>query len=78
MLLPVFNRFERPHHTTVESGNNWVRLNEPSSTHLGSGQLQPRWVRCRQQGLQGRKAEIRHVYWAEQQDLLGVVFHQPV
>ncbi|MGL6134249.1 MAG: molybdopterin dinucleotide binding domain-containing protein, partial [Prochlorococcaceae cyanobacterium] len=28
-----------PHRTTVESGNNWVRLNEPGSTHLRSGQL---------------------------------------
>ncbi|MEB3276636.1 MAG: molybdopterin dinucleotide binding domain-containing protein, partial [Cyanobacteriota bacterium] len=34
-----FNRFETPHRTTVESGNNWVRLNEPGSTHLRSGQL---------------------------------------
>ena len=32
-------RFETPHRTTVESGNNWVRLNEPGRTHLGSGQL---------------------------------------
>jgi molybdopterin-dependent oxidoreductase alpha subunit len=39
LLLPVFNRFETPHRTTVESGNNWVRLNEPGRTHLGSGQL---------------------------------------
>ena len=39
LLLPVFNRFETPHRTTVESGNNWVRLNEPGSTHLASGQL---------------------------------------
>jgi molybdopterin-dependent oxidoreductase alpha subunit len=39
LLLPVFNRFETPHRTTVESGNNWVRLNEPGTTHLGSGQL---------------------------------------
>ena len=39
LLLPVFNRFETPHRTTVESGNNWVRLNEPGSTHLSSGQL---------------------------------------
>jgi len=35
----VFNRFETPHRTTVESGNNWVRLNEPGQTHLRSGQL---------------------------------------
>jgi molybdopterin-dependent oxidoreductase alpha subunit len=39
LLLPVFNRFETPHRTTVESGNNWVRLNEPGTTHLRSGQL---------------------------------------
>jgi molybdopterin-dependent oxidoreductase alpha subunit len=39
LLLPVFNRFETPHRTTVESGNNWVRLNEPGTTHLPAGQL---------------------------------------
>jgi molybdopterin-dependent oxidoreductase alpha subunit len=39
LLLPVFNRFETPHRTTVESGNNWVRLNEPGTTHLRSGEL---------------------------------------
>jgi anaerobic selenocysteine-containing dehydrogenase len=39
LLLPVFNRFETPHRTTVESGNNWVRLNEPGSTHLRGGAL---------------------------------------
>jgi len=39
LLLPVFNRFETPHRTTVESGNNWVRLNEPGHTHLRSGLL---------------------------------------
>ena len=39
LLLPVFNRFESPHRTTVESGNNWVRLNEPGSTHLQGGSL---------------------------------------
>ena len=39
LLLPVFNRFETPHRTTVESGNNWVRLNEPGRTHLSSGAL---------------------------------------
>ena len=39
LLLPVFNRFETPHRTTVESGNNWVRLNEPGSTHLQGGSL---------------------------------------
>jgi molybdopterin-dependent oxidoreductase alpha subunit len=39
LLLPVFNRFETPHRTTVESGNNWVRLNEPGSTHLAGADL---------------------------------------
>jgi len=39
LLLPVFNRFETPHRATVESGNNWVRLNEPGSTHLQGGSL---------------------------------------
>jgi anaerobic selenocysteine-containing dehydrogenase len=39
LLLPVFNRFETPHRTTVESGNNWVRLNEPGSTHLRGADL---------------------------------------
>ena len=39
LLLPVFNRFETPHRTTVESGNNWVRLNEPGATHLKGSDL---------------------------------------
>ena len=39
LLLPVLNRFETPHRTTVESGNNWVRLNEPGSTHLKRADL---------------------------------------
>ena len=39
LLLPVLNRFEMPVRTTVESGNNWVRLNQPGRTHLRSGQL---------------------------------------
>jgi molybdopterin-dependent oxidoreductase alpha subunit len=39
LLLPVFNRFETPHRTTVESGNNWVRLNDPGRSHLRSDQL---------------------------------------
>ncbi|MEB3258344.1 MAG: FdhF/YdeP family oxidoreductase, partial [Cyanobacteriota bacterium] len=39
LLLPMFNRFETPHRTTVESGNNWVRLNEPGTTHLDSTEL---------------------------------------
>jgi molybdopterin-dependent oxidoreductase alpha subunit len=39
LLLPVFNRFETPHRTTVESGNNYVRLNEPGTTHLRQADL---------------------------------------
>ncbi len=34
LILPVFNRFENPHRTTTESGNNFVRLNETGSSHL--------------------------------------------
>jgi anaerobic selenocysteine-containing dehydrogenase len=36
LILPVFNRFENPHRTTTESGNNYVRLNESGTTHLTS------------------------------------------
>ena len=36
LILPVFNRFENPHRTTTESGNNFVRLNETGTTHLTS------------------------------------------
>jgi molybdopterin-dependent oxidoreductase alpha subunit len=39
LVLPVFNRFETPHRTTTESGNNFVRLNEPGSTHLKAADL---------------------------------------
>ncbi len=39
LLLPVFNRFETPHRTTTESGNNFVRLNDPGSTHLKGADL---------------------------------------
>ncbi|NEQ66489.1 MAG: FdhF/YdeP family oxidoreductase [Symploca sp. SIO2D2] len=34
LILPVFNRFENPQKTTTESGNNFVRLNNPGKTHL--------------------------------------------
>ncbi|MEO0373850.1 MAG: FdhF/YdeP family oxidoreductase [Cyanobacteria bacterium P01_A01_bin.17] len=34
IIIPVFNRFETPHRTTTESGNNFVRLNDPGKTHL--------------------------------------------
>ncbi len=34
IIIPVLNRFENPHKTTVESGNNFVRLNDEGKTHL--------------------------------------------
>ncbi|AFZ19026.1 FdhF/YdeP family oxidoreductase [Allocoleopsis franciscana] len=34
LILPVFNRFENPQPTTTESGNNFVRLNDPGRSHL--------------------------------------------
>ncbi len=34
LILPVFARFENPHRTTTESGNNFVRLNDPGDSHL--------------------------------------------
>jgi molybdopterin-dependent oxidoreductase alpha subunit len=39
LILPVFARFENPHATTVESGNNYVRFNDPGTTHLRDGNL---------------------------------------
>ncbi|NJM95442.1 MAG: FdhF/YdeP family oxidoreductase, partial [Acaryochloridaceae cyanobacterium CSU_5_19] len=39
IIIPVFNRFETPHLTTTESGNNFVRLNDPGKTHLSQGDL---------------------------------------
>jgi anaerobic selenocysteine-containing dehydrogenase len=39
LILPVFTRFENPHKTTVESGNNFVRLNDSGKTHLKKGNL---------------------------------------
>ncbi|MEM9907523.1 MAG: FdhF/YdeP family oxidoreductase [Cyanobacteria bacterium P01_D01_bin.44] len=39
LILPVFNRFETPHKTTVESGNNFVRLNDEGKTHLKEADL---------------------------------------
>ncbi len=39
LILPVFNRFENPHKTTVESGNNFVRLNDEGKTHLDKSDL---------------------------------------
>ena len=41
LILPVFNRFENPHKTTVESGNNFVRLNDEGETHLKKANLVP-------------------------------------
>ncbi|MEL6163317.1 MAG: FdhF/YdeP family oxidoreductase [Cyanobacteria bacterium J06628_3] len=39
IIIPVFNRFENPHKTTVESGNNFVRLNDEGETHLKQADL---------------------------------------
>ena len=39
IIIPVFNRFENPHKTTVESGNNYVRLNDEGKTHLTDSDL---------------------------------------
>ena len=39
LILPVFNRFENPHKTTVESGNNFVRLNDEGKSHLDTAEL---------------------------------------
>jgi molybdopterin-dependent oxidoreductase alpha subunit len=39
LIIPVFNRFENPHKTTVESGNNFVRLNDEGKTHLKEAEL---------------------------------------
>ncbi|MEO1466338.1 MAG: FdhF/YdeP family oxidoreductase, partial [Cyanobacteria bacterium J06633_1] len=39
IIIPVLNRFENPHKTTVESGNNFVRLNDIGKTHLKKADL---------------------------------------
>jgi molybdopterin-dependent oxidoreductase alpha subunit len=39
IILPVFTRFENPHKTTTESGNNFVRLNDVGTTHLKDSDL---------------------------------------
>ena len=39
IVIPVFNRFENPHKTTSESGNNFVRLNARGKTHLKDADL---------------------------------------
>ncbi|MBF1999669.1 MAG: FdhF/YdeP family oxidoreductase [Synechococcales cyanobacterium M58_A2018_015] len=39
IVIPVFNRFENPHKTTTESGNNFVRLNDEGKTHLQNADL---------------------------------------
>lgn len=39
IIIPVFNRFETPHKTTTESGNNFVRLNDEGRTHLHDADL---------------------------------------
>ncbi|PSF38431.1 oxidoreductase [Aphanothece hegewaldii CCALA 016] len=44
IIIPVLNRFENPHKTTVESGNNFVRLNDEGETHLTDSDLIPEVV----------------------------------
>jgi molybdopterin-dependent oxidoreductase alpha subunit len=39
VIIPVLTRFENPHTTTVESGNNFVRLNDTGKTHLKDADL---------------------------------------
>lgn len=39
LIIPVYARFENPHKTTVESGNNFVRLNDAGKTHLCDADL---------------------------------------
>ncbi len=39
IVIPVFTRFEYPYKTTVESGNNFVRFNDPGQTHIENGDL---------------------------------------
>lgn len=39
IIIPVFARFENPHKTTTESGNNFVRLNDEGETHLKDADL---------------------------------------
>jgi molybdopterin-dependent oxidoreductase alpha subunit len=39
LIIPVYARFENPHPTTTESGNNYVRLNDVGKTHLKQADL---------------------------------------
>ena len=39
IVIPVFARFENPHKTTSESGNNFVRLSNEGTTHLKDADL---------------------------------------
>lgn len=39
IIIPVLARFENPHKTTTESGNNFVRLNDEGRTHLQGADL---------------------------------------
>lgn len=41
IIIPVLNRFENPYRTTVESGNNFVRLNDTGETHLKDADVIP-------------------------------------
>ncbi|MGK7945148.1 MAG: FdhF/YdeP family oxidoreductase [Microcystaceae cyanobacterium] len=38
LILPVFTRFENPHQTTTESGNNFVRLNNEGKSHISTAE----------------------------------------
>ncbi len=38
LILPVFTRFENPHRTTTESGNNFVRLNDVGKSHISEAE----------------------------------------
>jgi molybdopterin-dependent oxidoreductase alpha subunit len=39
IIVPVYARFENPHKTTTESGNNFVRLNDEGTSHLRNEDL---------------------------------------
>lgn len=39
IVIPVLARFENPHKTTSESGNNFVRLSDEGTTHLKDADL---------------------------------------
>ena len=39
IIIPIFNRFENPHKTTVESGNNFVRLNNEAPETINTSEV---------------------------------------